>query len=155
MKLLQKSDDKFIFELGFEEKDLLLEVIKLYPVLDPAYHKFSNSLDDEEASLSRNIFREDLLEHQGKNKKMVEEIFGESSPFKQDVLYCRLELRPEQLECLLQVLNDIRVGTWRNLDSPDYDELEKLRREKQDVVPLVVMDVCEYFEYHFLDALDL
>jgi hypothetical protein len=60
VKLLQKSDDKFIFELGFEEKDLLLEVIKLYPVLDPAYHKFSNSLDDEEASLSRNIFREDL-----------------------------------------------------------------------------------------------
>ena len=155
MKLLNKTDDKFVFELDFKEKELLVEVLKLYPVLDPAYQKLSDSLDEEEISLSRKILKEDLLEHQEKNRQMVDEIFGEGSPFKRDALHCNLELGAEQLECLLQVLNDIRVGTWRNLDSPGYDELEKLRLEKSDVVPLVVMDVCEYFEYHFLDAIGL
>jgi len=155
VRLLQKTDNKFIFELGFDEKELLLEVLKLYPVLDPAYQKLSDSLNEEEVSISRNILKEDLSEHQAKNKQMINDMFGEGSPFRQDMLNCRLELGSEQLERLLQVLNDIRVGSWRKLDSPDYGELEKLRLEKRDVVTIVVMDICEYFEYYFLDAIGL
>lgn len=153
MKLLNKTADKFIFELAVEEKELLLEVLKLYPVLDPAHQCITRSIRDKKIEQSEKLLKEAIVEQQKRNREMMKELFDNGLALKQQDYYCKLELKPEQLEGLLQVLNDIRVGTWRNLGSPDYEQLDQMRVKKTDVVSLVVMDICEYFEYHLLEVI--
>lgn len=154
MKLLGKTDNKFTFEFSVEEKMLLFEVLKLYPVIDPTLQELSKSITNKDISQSKKLLQEELLEQQKQNKEMLKCIFGDSSFFTQQDYYCKLQLSPEQMECLLQVLNDVRVGTWRNIGSPDYEGLKNLRIKKSSLVSLVIMDVCEYFEYHLLEAME-
>jgi hypothetical protein len=154
VKLLGKTDNKFTFEFSIEEKLLLFEVLKLYPVIDPTLQEISKSISNKDIAQSKKLLQEELSEQQKQNKEMLKFIFGDSSCFTQKDYYYKLQLSPEQMECLLQVLNDIRVGTWKNLGSPDYEGLKNLRVKRSSLVSLAIMDVCEYFEYHLLEAME-
>ena len=53
----------------------------------------------------------------------------------------------------LQVLNDIRVGSWIALGSPEQQEEAIKRMNEQNRPHFIAMDVAGYFEGYFLDTI--
>ena len=63
----------------------------------------------------------------------------------------RLLLQPTEVEWLLQVLNDVRVGSWLALGEPDEDKPPDLTPENFRYA--VAMEVCGAFQSALLAAL--
>ena len=63
----------------------------------------------------------------------------------------RLSLSPAEVEWLLQVLNDIRVGSWVILGSPE----EKPAELNATTAPhFLAMEMAGYFQMQLLEALE-
>jgi hypothetical protein len=63
-----------------------------------------------------------------------------------------MALTEHQIEWLLQVLNDIRVGSWLALGSPDEKQGKQLRLNLQSAQYLWTMELCGQFESALLSA---
>ncbi|HWH68747.1 MAG TPA: hypothetical protein VNT26_05145, partial [Candidatus Sulfotelmatobacter sp.] len=119
MKFLQTAKGQLVFQLGKREKRLLLQVLNLYPCLPPAHQPLSKSaaLPDQEAS--QHLLEEALSEQRAENKKQVQALLADPQRLTENPLGWLLTLTPVEVEWLLQVLNDIRVGSWVLLGSPE------------------------------------
>jgi len=155
VKLLNKTSEKFVFELMSEEKELLSKIFGLYPMLDRDKIELSKTIKDEQICQSKKILSDAFKEFQDSNKRFISELFEKSDNFKpsEDYEYYTLELDGEQIERLLQILNDIRVGMWQKLGCPDLENRKDFIRSAEDVFAVYIMDICEYFEYYLLKAL--
>jgi len=155
VKLLNKTSEKFVFELMSEEKELLSKIFGLYPMLDRDKIELSKTIKDEQICQSKKILSDAFKEFQDSNKRFISELFEKSNNFKpsEDYEYYTLELDGEQIERLLQILNDIRVGMWQKLGCPDLENRKDFIRSAEDVFAVYIMDICEYFEYYLLKAL--
>ena len=58
-----------------------------------------------------------------------------------------------ELEGLLQVLNDVRVGNWLAAGSPDPEQEKKMRRDKKSLQHMMLMELAGGFEMLFLGSL--
>jgi len=116
VRLLNSSKDSFLFHLGRREKDLLLSLLKLYPAMPPAHHRLSKSTVDDS---SQALLDEALAEQRAANQAQVEKMLSASPRWTRDEKGWRLALSGAELESLLQVLNDIRVGNWVLLGCPE------------------------------------
>jgi hypothetical protein len=65
-----------------------------------------------------------------------------------------IHLTPGQMEWLLQVLNDVRVGTWVNLGRPDAESKEKLEPTEENLRGLAMMELCGFFQMTLLEAME-
>jgi hypothetical protein len=149
----QKSSQatKFlVFRIGQRERQLLRSLLELYPLLDANSHQLSKTaspsthsqqqlLDDAMAELQR--------EHKLKLREFVRSRFRK--PTSDDH---RLRLEPEQIEWLLQVLNDLRVGSWVRLGRPDAQARGTLEPSNENSHHVAVMELSGYFQMALLEA---
>ena len=63
----------------------------------------------------------------------------------------RLCLNSEEREILLQILNDIRVGSWRALGEPKNLETQNPNPTEQEQVLNNIMNLAGYFEHNLLE----
>lgn len=116
MRFISCIDGQFSFRLSPHEKRVLFQLLSLYPLVPKGYHELSRGQEREE---DQQLLEEALDERRQENKQQVLALVEgktKALPGKPGVL---LELNGEELESLLQVLNDIRVGGWLALGSPD------------------------------------
>src|SRR6266700_1113824 len=112
MKLISLGRNKLILQLGKPEKHLLFELLKLYPRIPAAHCKLTKSgrLPDQEAS--QKLLEEALAEQRSENKRQLLALLADPARLQESEGVCRLSLSRGDIEWLLQVLNDIRVGSW-------------------------------------------
>jgi len=143
------TGDKFTFQAGSREKHLLLRVLKLYPLIPAAHHlKQAHRLLDS----SQKLLDEALTEQRAEHKKQVEAFLAEPSRFEQTETGWKFSLSNTELEWLLQVLNDIRVGSWISLGSPE-DKLDLRLMTKETAPQFWAMEVAGAFQMEMLEAL--
>jgi hypothetical protein len=65
----------------------------------------------------------------------------------------QLTVSGAEIEWLLQVLNDVRVGSWIALGSPDPEQDKKIVFDKKMLPHFRMMELAGAFETVFLDAL--
>ena len=148
MKIV-RTGDKFIFLAGAREKSLLLGLLKLYPRI-PAAHwlKPADKLPDS----SQRLLDEALAEQRTENKKQIEAFLAEPARFEQTAAGWRFSLSRAEVEWLLQILNDIRVGSWINLGSPD--EKRGMRLLNKETAPdFWAMEMAGALQMQMLEAL--
>ncbi len=148
MKLIGSENDKLLFHLGRREKDLLTNLLKLYPRVPPAHHKLTKS-GKADAS-SEQLLDEALAEQRAENQRQVSGVLASPVRWQRQQSGWHLALAPSETEWLLQVLNDIRVGSWVLLGSPE----EPLKRLDKHTAPhLWAMEIAGSFEISLLEAL--
>jgi hypothetical protein len=151
MKLVRQSKTRLVFHLGHRETHLLSQILKLYPCVPPAHHQLTKSgrLPDREAN--QRLLDEALAEQRAENKKQLHALLADSRRFAPTEAGSRLSLLPGEVEWLLQVLNDIRVGSWVLLGCPE----EKLPEVNEATAPnFVAMEMAGYFQAQLLEALE-
>lgn len=151
MRLVRATNDQFVFELGPRERELLLQVLKLYPRIPPAAYRLSKKgrLPDQDAS--QRLLEEALTEHRADNRKQLQALLAEPRRLAPGPMGWRLTLSAGDLEWLLQVLNDIRVGSWLNLGAPE-DKIPPLTEE--NAPDLWAMELAGSFQMRFLEAVE-
>ncbi len=151
MKLLRANKDHCIFQLGQREKPLLLETIKLYPLVPAAHHRLSKAGHGPNAEDNQRLLEAALAEQREENHKQVLAMLNDAQRFRETNSGFELTLTPAQIEWLLQVLNDVRVGSWLALGEPEPDEEPEVT--EPDVKYHIALQVCGMFQSALLAAL--
>jgi hypothetical protein len=150
MKLIQATKSRLVFQLGQREELLLLRVLSLYPCVPPAHRQLSKGGRLPEPEANQRLLDEALAEHRADNKKQLQALLADQRRFTHMETGAQLSLSPAQVDWVLQVLNDVRVGSWVQLGSPE--ELAVGLNEKTS--PHVrAMEMAGYFQAQFLEAL--
>jgi hypothetical protein len=150
MKLIRTTKTRLFFHLGHWEAHLLLEVLNLYPCLPPAHQKLSRAGRLPEPEANQQLLDEALAEHRAENKRQLQALLADPRRFAPTEKGGRLSLPPTEVEWVLQVLNDIRVGSWVLLGSPDKESVQLNERTEPHYR---AMEAAGYFEAQMLEAL--
>jgi hypothetical protein len=154
VKFIKNNGNRSILQLGRREKDLLLHVLQFYPVLDPAFQPLTKSEAATELQTHQEFLTESLAEHQQDNRAALRRVLGSSSSLREAGQGWHLSLSPVRIEILLQVLNDIRVGSWRNLGCPEPSEITGVALSEANLRNLYAMETSGYLQIRLLEALE-
>ena len=149
---ITRTATRFVFHLGKRDKHFLLELLKLYPRMPSAHQPLSKSAPSAQKQSNQELLDEALTEQRAENKKQLEGLLADKERFKETESGCRLSLTPGDVEWLLQVLNDIRVGSWVRLGSPE-PKLELATLNNLTAPDFWSMEIAGYFQVHLLEAL--
>ena len=150
MKLLRVENDRYFFHLVPREKDLLAVILRLYPVVPPAHQPLSKSSPLEPAT--ERLLNEALAEQRKENKKLIEQLLGDKRRFRETEDSVEMILTAGDIEWVLQVLNDVHVGNWVLMGSPETRP--RFSPESKDARFVVAMDLACMFQSELLQAID-
>ncbi|MGA2177070.1 MAG: hypothetical protein ABSH38_19005 [Verrucomicrobiota bacterium] len=157
MRFLRPRTEKsaaplLVFQITRHEKAALLATLQHFPVLEAAHHRLTKTGTAAGAAEQR-LLEEAMAQRQFEHKRKLDEFFRAPEQFfRNDRDELHLTLTAAQLEWLLQVLNDIRVGSWVQLGCPelDYARLPELAREKP--AAFTAMETSGIFQSVLLEA---
>jgi hypothetical protein len=149
VKFLRLQNDRYFFKLGHREKDLFGFLLRLYPVIPSAHQpwsKTSSKMDENQRLLD-----EALAEQRKENRQHVEKLLRDSKRFQEKGAGIEMNLSTGEIEWLLQVLNDVRVGNWILLGSPE--EHPEFDPEAKDAPYVIALGLASNFQMDLLNAL--
>lgn len=149
MKLLRVENDRRVFELAKGEKDLLEIALGFYPVIPSAHQRLSKSSQPNDAN--QHLLDEALAEQRKENKKLVQDLLSNPRRFRETEDSVEMTLSAAEIEWLLQVLNDVQVGNWILLGSPEKRPRFSLNSENARHV--LAMDLACMFQSELLEAI--
>ena len=151
MKLIRAYKGRMTFSLGRNEKRLLFQVLQLYPLVPPAHHRLTKSGEGPKHDENQRLLEEALADQRRANRKRVVAMLDEPGRFRETKGDIQFWLSPPQIEWLLQVLNDVRVGAWLALGEPE--EFAEPEIDKANAAYVLAMEGAGYFESALLGAL--
>lgn len=149
MRLRRLAQDKFVFHLNLREKDVLFETIKLYPLVPASHHRLTQAAASQSEENQR-LLEASLAEQRTENRQQIEAMLNAPERLHPSGKSFRLPLKATELEWLLQVFNDIRVGSWLALGEPDEDQPPQITSENLRFV--LALEVCGAFQTVILAA---
>jgi hypothetical protein len=152
VKLIQRDGESFLFHISKREKGLLFEVLKLYPLIPIAHHRLSQAPVAPRVVESQKLLESALAERTAENKRLLLAMLKQATrPQEADGAH-RLKLSASQMEWLLQVLNDIRVGSWLILGEPDEKKGKPIELNDENARYYAAMEFCGLFQMTLLAA---
>ena len=98
------------------------------------------------------MLEESLKAQREANRKNVLALLSESKRFTKITNGYRANFTRGEIEWLLQVFNDVRVGSWLALGSPAAHPEIMPGMSNQTMTHIVTMDIAAFFEMAFLQA---
>ena len=150
MNLLRVENDHYIFQLAPRERDLLAIILRLYPVIPSAHQPLSKTAAPDKNS--QRLLDEALAEQRNENKKHVEALLSDPKRFEETGGSVQMTLAVGEIEWLLQVLNDVHVGNWILLGSPE--ERVPLPTTREGAARVWALELAGLFQVELLAALN-
>lgn len=149
MKLVRHTGDGWQYQLNPVEVDCLRSLFNRFPITANATIKISRTTSDPQTVDREKLLNESLADHREKLKKKAGSLIA-ADRFKargKSRLWC---INSEEREVLFQILNDIRVGSWRALGEPENLEPQTSNPTGKDEAFHHIMNLAGYFEYNLL-----
>jgi len=149
MKLLRAHQNGWEYELNPNEANCLRMLLQYLP-LTPAFPgQISRAGNGDKETERTQLLNESLAVHRETLKQKTLKFLA-TDRLKPEDTGCRLRLGPEEKEFLLQLLNHIRVSSWRALGAPE--NLEGVAAESRDRSPdyFMLMELAGFFEGQLL-----
>jgi len=151
VRIRRTPQDQLLLQLDKGEKQLLLEAIQLYPLVPESHHRISRQSPHAGTEETQRLLDQALAERREENRRQVLAMLNEPDRFRRTKTGFELRLTPGETEWLLQVLNDVRVGSWLALGEPEQDEEPEITPENAKY--LVAMELCGLFQSVLLAGL--
>lgn len=150
MKLLRAGKGGLVFQLSPRGKQLLLEIIALYPLVPASHHRIARP-DDIPSAEPQHLLDEALTEQRRENRRQVQAMLDQPDRFRKARSGFEFTLTRAEIEWLLQVFNDVRVGSWLALGEPEPGA--EPPPTELNARPLIAMEVSGMFQSVLLAAL--
>lgn len=157
MKFLAKHGETIVFELTPRERDVLVVLLRRYPVLNPDYHRLAPEGKAKGLSEAQQMLVEAMTEQHAANRQLVENFLKEHLANSKDDLadrHFRVKFTRAQADWLLEVLNDVRVGCWVRLGRPDPSRTGEFKLNAANVAEFGTMELAGFLQTALLEALD-
>ncbi len=151
VKLTRVVQDTFRLELGRRERAGLLELLHLYPCVPPTYLSISKSGNLPDKTASQKLLDEALADHRAENQRLLQNLLGDPTRWTEMRDGFHLRLSGSEIDWILQILNDIRVGSWIALGSPEKP-VEVINA--QTAPRLWALELAGFFQMHLIHALE-
>jgi hypothetical protein len=152
MKLIRTDKDQFEFEIGPGEKVRMFQILKLYPLVPASHPKLSKGRKIPNHEENQRLLDEALRGQREENRKQAESLLNEPRRIVKFESGYRVTFTRVEIEWLLQVFNDVRIGSWIALGSPDpHPEIQE-GMSHQIISQIVTMELAAFFEMCFLHA---
>lgn len=153
MRIVRIHDDEYRLELHRNEMRLLWYLLQLYPMLPADYHRITRQADAQPLAGAQELLEQSMASREAEQKRYLAEFLGRRDRLHRHGTEFHVRLTADDMERLLQLLNDVRVGSWVRLGcraDPDEgsetaDTREALLRE--------AMRVCAWMQMLLLEAL--
>jgi Domain of unknown function (DUF2017) len=152
VKLIERDGESFLFHISKREKGLLFEVLKLYPLIPIAHHRVSQAAATPSVQETQKLLESALADRTRENKRQLLAMLNQEARLQETDGAQRLMLSAPQMEWLLQVLNDIRVGSWLILGEPDEKKGKPIEVNDENARYYAAMEFCGLFQMTLLDA---
>ena len=149
MKLLRVENERYFFQLGHDEKALFEFLLRLYPVIPSTHQALSKSPANKDEN--QRLLDEALAEQRKENKQHVETLLKDAGHFNETEAHVEMNLTAGEIEWLLQVLNDVRVGHWILLGSPE--EHPQFDPDAENAAYVLTMGFAGNFQMDLLMAI--
>ena len=150
MKLVSQTKDGWQYQLDQPEANCLRSLLLRFPITANAPAKISRTDSDPQTVDREKLLNESLADHRQELKKIARNLMG-AGQFKVRDKGWQLCINSEEREILLQILNDIRVGSWRALGEPENLETQTPNPTEKDQTLCNIMNLAGYFEHMLLD----
>jgi hypothetical protein len=154
VKIVGANDESIIFQLSNRERETLIQILQAYPVVPPAHQPVSKELKNPHVTEFQHLLDEALAEQRAANKRHLDDWLAVPERFQKSKGGSRFTLERSDSEWLLQVLNDIRVGHWLRLGSPEPGDLKPHKLGLKRLPTWLAMEMSGYFQMGILDALE-
>jgi hypothetical protein len=148
--LLHAAKGKFAFRISESEKSLLFTLFELYPRVPSAASLSARKGKSRQPKETEALLEEALAEQRAETRKQLKGFLADGKRFEQTEKGWKFTLTDVEAEWLLQVLNDIRVGSWVALGSPE-ERLDVLN--ESNMRDFWAMEISGRFEMILLEAL--
>jgi len=153
VNLVRETKTGFVFLLGNEEKEVFLQILERYPRVPESHLRVSRSRELPKSEEIQRMLNEALAEQRTENRKRVQQFLADAGRFRAISAGWLLTVSASELEWLLQVLNDVRVGSWVSLGAPE-PKLELQKLDENIIRDLWDMEMSGHFESALLHALN-
>jgi hypothetical protein len=150
MRLLKQEREAFELDFTPEERQWLMLVMNFFPLVPPAYHRLT--FDPQlAAQLAEHLPTRDAFYAQREQSKQdVQVLIQKLSRLKEHNNACKARLTRDELEKFLQVVNDVRVGSWIALGSPAFDLRAAPPPDEDGMRHFMFMEMAGAFELFFI-----
>jgi len=154
VKLIKRTEKQCVFRISKREKRLLFEILKLYPLIPTAHHRLSRTADAKTIEADQRLLEEALAEQKKENRKQLMAMLAEENRFVAAGDGYRFTLSTHKTDWLLQILNDIRVGSWVKLGCPDEKNGKPAELKDEDLYYYFAMEYCFLLQCAWLSAFE-
>ena len=154
MKFLGHDGGKFSLAFAREERALLLHLLSLYPLVPESHHRLTKDKKLPRREENQLLLDDALKQQREQNRQEILALINDPARFTQLGKTDRAEFTRGELEWLLQVVNDVRVGCWIALGSPGYEAKKKTKLDRDALRHTMFMDLSGAFEMFFLGIIN-
>ena len=152
MRLTRQTKVGWKYQLNQREGDCLRSLLSRFPATANVSAQIFKADTDPKTAEREKLLNESLAEHRKELKKQATNLLAPGK-FKRGEKGYLLRLNAEEREILLQILNDIRIGSWDVLGEPEGLKPETPPQAEKEQVFYNLMNLVGYFEAAFLHAL--
>ena len=149
MKLLKQTRDGWRYLLDANEASCLEGLLKRFPLTKSFPARITKSTADPKAVEREKLLNESLAEHRAGLRQKARRLLS-NGKLKVHRDQWRLSVNLEEREILLQILNDIRVGSWRALGEPESLE-PRPGASDAELFYTNLLNLAGYFEFKLLN----
>lgn len=151
MRRVAANSRSWVFALNERERDFLVAVLHAYPAVPHNYQPLTRESAGCLSPEDEVLLHDALLEHRTGSKAKVRRWLKGGTRFRQIGDEWHFSLARTDLQWMLQVLNDVRVGNWLQLGSPEevHDPIALLQK---DPAAFFRMEAAGLFEVQLLEA---
>jgi len=150
MKLAKQTKRGFQYELDGEDAESLRFLVRQFPISVFSPANISKTDSGSKSEEREKLINESLLAHRMELKRKARQlVMREKFKTSDGKQFYRISLPAR--ETMLQILNDIRVESWRILGEPEDPEASVFRLTGDKFKYYHFMRLAGYFEYHFLN----
>ena len=154
MKFLRADGGQFELEMNPGEHGTLLHLLKLYPLVPESYHRLTKDKKLPHREENQRLLDDALRSQREQNKKEIFALLNAPARFQKISGGGKVTFTRAELEWLLQIVNDVRVGSWIAMGSPGYATEQKIQRNVRTMPHLMFMELAGAFEMFFLGVIN-
>lgn len=153
MKLYRRQKESFIYELLPQERQLLVFILRSFPLVPLSHHRLSQGGQVPDAEANQELLTEAMAEQRKDQQQWVKE-WLDATRFRPVKAGFHVTVTQDDFETLLQIINDVRVGSWLALGSPESDVEELLESKPESTTELHRMQLAGYFQMALLEGVN-
>jgi len=155
VKLFRANQKALVLQFSTDERRMFADVLLQYPAVPEAHQQLSRSRLSSNDDEHQQLLDEALATQRAELREKVQGWLKDPKQFRRVKHGFNTTLLRADTAWLLQVLNDVRVGSWLRLGAPDpipdIDELFGQPRER--LQHWVLMEVSGHFQMQLLQII--